>query len=59
MDEDVKPRPQTFGTIELVAQNTRLLGYVMSDWTYEFVMRGRLRSFPTLQAAWEYWTDTK
>lgn len=47
----------TFASIELLRGNTRLLGYMMEDGTFQFLMGGEMRSFPTLMDVWLAWTE--
>lgn len=47
----------TLGTVILEIQNTTLRGYIMEDGTFQFLVKGKMRTFDSLLAVWAMWTD--
>ena len=47
----------TFATVTLTRGDTHLVGYMMEDGTFQFLIRGKMRTFPTLMDAWSAWAN--
>lgn len=47
----------TFAHIELIKLGTRLLGYLMSDGTFQFIIKGEMKTYATLLDVWSAYID--
>ena len=47
-----------FGMIQLTRGSTTLNGYVMEDNTFQFIISGKIASYPSLLAVWDAWEDS-
>ena len=48
---------QTLGGITLRIQGTTLEGYVMDDGTFQFIIGGKMQTFPDVLTVWKAWAD--
>lgn len=49
--------PQTVASVELKMMGVHLTGYLLSDNSVSFLMKGKMRHFATLTEAVQWWLD--
>jgi hypothetical protein len=56
--KEIKVSAQTRASITVNFAGTSLVGYFMTNNTYQFIMHSKVHYFDTLEAAMEYWLET-